>query len=374
MKILVFNWQDITNPQAGGAEVHLHEVFSRVARRGHTVTLYCSAFPGARRTERLNGIDVIREGGRYLFNFRVAYAYAKRFRHEGYDVVVDDMNKIPFFTPLFVRRPLLGITHHLFGTSIFRETNPLFAGYVYVMERLAVLTYRAAGVRFVVGSPSTARELVAAGFPENRVRLIPYAVDHGLHRQTGVAKSPVPLIGYFGRLKKYKSIDHLLLALPDVLQRVPGLRVMIVGEGDDRPRLETLCREMNLAGHVQFTGFVDERTKVELLQKMWVKVTTSSKEGWGLTVLEANACGTPVVASNVPGLRDAVRDNETGLLYRYGDLGDLAAKILEVVTDAGLRERLTREGLRWAAEFDWERSADQTLEVLAGLASPPMRS
>jgi glycosyltransferase involved in cell wall biosynthesis len=364
MKILVFNWQDITNPLAGGAEVHLHEVFSRIARRGHSVTLYCSTFPGARHTEILNGINVIREGGRYFFNYRAAYAYAKRLRHEGFDVVVDDMNKIPFFTPLFVRKPLLGITHHLFSTSIFRETNPLLATYVYVMERLAVWVYRRKGIRFIVGSPSTARELAAEGFPERQVTLIPYAVDHELHRQSGVAKSSTPLIGYFGRLKRYKSIDHLLQVLPAVLERIPALRLMIVGEGDDRPRLEALSREMGLTDRVTFTGFVDERTKVELLQTMWVKVTTSSKEGWGLTVLEANACGTPVVASNVPGLRDAVRDNETGLLYRYGDLGDLAAKIVEVVTNTELRERLTREGLRWAREFDWERSADQTLEVL----------
>src|SRR5512140_209745 len=114
MKILVFNWQDITNPLAGGAEVHLHEVFSRIVQRGHSVTLYCSSFPGAAHTETLGGIKVIREGGRYLFNYRVAYAYATRFRREGFDVVVDDMNKIPFFTPLFDRAPLLGITHHLF--------------------------------------------------------------------------------------------------------------------------------------------------------------------------------------------------------------------------------------------------------------------
>ncbi len=364
MKILVFNWQDITNPLAGGAEVHLHEVFSRIAQRGHSVTLYCSMYPGAKRAEVMNGITIIREGGRYLFNYRVAYAYATKFRHEEFDVVIDDMNKIPFFTPLYVRRPLLGITHHLFSTSIFRETNPVFAAYVYLTEKLAVWLYRSRGSRFVVGSPSTERELVAAGFPKDRVSLVPYAVDHQLHRQTGVAKSPVPLIGYFGRLKKYKSIDHLLQALPAVLKKVPDLRVMIVGEGDDRPRLESLTRELGLSDHVTFTGFVDERTKVELLQSLWVKVTTSSKEGWGLTVLEANACGTPVVASNVPGLRDAVRDNETGLLYRYGDLEDLAEKLVEIVTNVELRERLTQGGLRWAREFDWERSAEQTLTVL----------
>ncbi|MEK7251218.1 MAG: glycosyltransferase family 4 protein, partial [Bacteroidota bacterium] len=118
MKILVVNWQDIKNPMSGGAEVHLHEVFSRIARMGHDVTLFCSSFPNSRPEENINGVRVIRKGGRYLFNFRFLFEYLTRFRKEDYDVVVDDMNKIPFFTPLFVRKPIHGITHHLFGKSI----------------------------------------------------------------------------------------------------------------------------------------------------------------------------------------------------------------------------------------------------------------
>jgi len=364
MKILIFNWEDIKNPLAGGAEVHLHEVFSRIARLGHDVTLYCCAVPGAPAEEELNGIRIIRRGGRYLFNYRVPYAYYTHFRKQHVDVIVDDMNKIPFFTPLFVRETLVGITHHLFGTSIFRETNALFAAYVFVMEYLAVRLYRRRRIPFVVGSPSTYRELLAKRFRSEDVTLVNYAVDHGLHRRTGIPKYPTPLIGYFGRLKKYKSVDHLLLAMPSVIRQIPDVKVIIVGEGDDRPRLEKTTRELGLERQVEFTGFVDERRKVELLQQMWVKVTTSTKEGWGLTVLEANACGTPVISSNVPGLRDAVRDNETGLLYTYGAIDELAEKIVRVISDAALRERLTLNALRWAKEFDWEIAARRTLEII----------
>src|SRR6266849_9244802 len=135
MKILILNWQDIENPLAGGAEVHLHEVFSRIARMGHDVTLFCSSFKGSAPQESIDGINVIREGGRYLFNFRVPYRYLARFQSERFDVVIDDMNKIPFFTPLYVHEPLYVITHHLFNRSIFLEVSWPLAMYVYLAEK-----------------------------------------------------------------------------------------------------------------------------------------------------------------------------------------------------------------------------------------------
>ncbi len=364
MKILVVNWQDITHPLAGGAEVHLHEVFERIASRGHEVTLYCSSYPGAVREEVRNGMRIIREGGRNFFNYRWMWAYLTRFRRDGYDVVVDDMNKIPFFTPLYVRTPILGVTHHLFGASIFKEANVLAAGYVWGMESLAVRLYRACRIPFVVGSPSTHQELLARGFRAEEVPVVHYGVDQRVHRRTGVPRSPVPMIGYFGRLKQYKSVDHLLRALPEVLAKFPDLRTVIVGEGDDRPRLEQIVRDAGLERAVEFAGFVTEERKVELLQQIWFKVMTSAKEGWGLTVLEANACGTTVLASNVAGLRDAVRDDETGLLYEYGNVPELSAKILRLLSDGRLRERLVEGADRYVRSFTWDAAAEKTLSLL----------
>ena len=172
------------------------------------------------------------------------------------------------------------------------------------------------------------------------------------------------MIGYFGRLKKYKSVDHLLRALPSVLAEFPDLKAIIVGEGDDRPRLEALTRELKLQDAVAFTGYVSDQEKVRLLQRMWFKVATSSKEGWGLTVTEANACGTPAIASDVPGLRDAVQDGKTGLLYRYGDISDLAGKIERLTADSELRARLSAGALAWAALFVWDEAARRTIDIL----------
>lgn len=363
LRILVLNWQDIRNPLAGGAEVHLQEIFSRIARSGHAVTLFCSTFPGAPPEEEIGGIRVVRRGGRYLFNFRVPAAWFLRFRKESFDLVVDDMNKIPFFTPLYVRRPLYLVTHHLFGASIFLEAPWPLAAYVRVMELLGFGLFRRRRIPVIVGSPSTKGELTASGFDPALVRVINYCVDRAIHRKTGVPRSATPLLGYFGRLKKYKSVEHFLEAVARLRNPRPDLRVVIVGEGDHRSALERRAASLGLGDAVQFTGFVDEARKVELLQQVWFAVNTSSKEGWGLTVIEANACGTAVVAADVPGLRDAVRDGETGLLYEYGNVADLAAKIERLLDDPALRDRLAGEAHRWASTFDWDAAARETLAL-----------
>jgi len=373
MRILIFNWQDLTHPLSGGAEVHLHSIFSRIARRGHEVTLFCSSYPGAQREQVLDGIRVIRRGGRQLFNFRVPLAYLLRFRRERYDIVIDDLNKIPFFTPLYVREPLVGIVHHLFGRSIFAETNPLVGSYVYLMERWALLFYRLYRIPFFVVSPSTSEEMQARGFRPEGLHIVYNCVDHALYRPEASRRSSVPLIGYFGRLKKYKGVDQFIRASALVRADHPELRVVIVGEGDDRPRLERITAELGLQHTVTFAGYVPEKRKVELLQEMWFGVATSLKEGWGLTVLESNACGTPVIASDVPGLRDAVKDGKTGMLYTHGDIGDLAGNIRMLLDDPALRARLTGNAITWAAEFNWENAAEKTLEILRTYAPETTR-
>ena len=378
MKILAFNWQDIKHPLGGGAEVHFHEIFSRIVKAGHEVTLFCSSFRGALPSEWIDGIEIIRRGGRNTFNFWVPLMYWTRFQRRQFEVVIDDVNKIPFFTPLFVRKPLVGIGHHLFGKTIFLETHFLAALYLYLSEKLFKYIYRR--TPFLVVSESTRQEFLELGFPDENLFIVPNCIDPSVYRTTGVKKSAVPLIGYFGRLKKYKSIDHLLLAYQIVKEDFPETRLRVIGDGDDRKRLERLAEELRLGGSVEFTGYAGGEKKVEFLQAMHFLVNTSSKEGWGLTVLEANACGTCVIASDVPGLRDSVTDGETGLLYEYGNIEQLAEKISVLLRDEKLRERLSKNALEWSKKFRWDDSAKKTLEVLEKviasrkrIPSPPRR-
>jgi glycosyltransferase involved in cell wall biosynthesis len=362
MNILVLNWQDIKNPLGGGAEVHMHEIFKRVVAMGHSVTLYCSRFPGSSAAEEIDGLRVIREGGRYLFNFYVPWRYRSQFRHEKFDVVVDDINKIPFYTPRFVDKPLAGIVHHLFGKAIYLEAQVIPATYVYMAEQVAAGVYR--NTPMAVVSESTRQELIGLGFPPENIVIVPNAVNTRTYAPSADGVHGKPMIGHLGRLKKYKSVDHLLRAFQIVVKDIPDAQIKIVGDGDYRSDLEALARELGVSGQVEFTGYLSQAEKVRHLNQMSVAVNCSAKEGWGLTVIEANACGVPVVASDVPGLRDSVIDGKTGLLYEFGNIEQLAEKITLILRDRNLRNRMSVDALEWGRSFDWEESAIRMVDFL----------
>ena len=362
MKILVINWQDWTNPLSGGAEVHLRETFRRIAGLGHQVTLFCCGYPGAPREETIDGIHIVRRGSRSLFNFVVPWHYVRRFRHEDYDVVVDDINKIPFYTPMYVRRPLVGLSHHFFGTSIFREAGPIFGTYVWLGEKMVDVVYRR--IPFLVVSQSTLDEFVARGFRRENFTIALNAIDHDILHPTGIPKTAHPTIGYFGRLKKYKSVDHVVRAFADMRARIPTAELVIIGRGDFQPELERLAAELHVNDAVRFTGFVTEEEKLRLLQELWVVVNPSMKEGWGIVNVEANACGTPAIAADSPGLRDSVVDGVTGDLYPYGDIGKLSALMERILTNDALRARYRDASIEFARSLTWDDTARITLDVL----------
>jgi glycosyltransferase involved in cell wall biosynthesis len=362
MRILVINWQDWTNPLAGGAEAHLRETFRRIAAKGHDVTLFCSSYPGAASEETIDGIRIVRKGGRNTFNFHVPRAYRELTRSEHYDVVVDDVNKIPFYTPLFVRHPLVVISHHFFGSSIFLEAGRVLGSYVYAAEKLVDRIYR--NERFLVVSESTLDEFVRRGFPRENFTLALNGLDHERLHPTGVPKSAHPTVGYFGRLKKYKSPDHLVRAFARVRRELPEAELVFIGRGDFQPELEQLAGELGVADSTRFAGFVSEEEKLRLLQELWVVVNPSMKEGWGIVNVEANACGTPAIAADSPGLRDSVRHGLNGLLYRYADVDGLADELLLVLRDPVLRGRLEQGALEFARSLSWDDTAETTLRVL----------
>lgn len=363
MNILALNWEDLSNPQAGGAEVHLQEILKRIARRGHNVTLLCSGYPGSLPSEEVDGIKIVRRGSRFNFNFAAPFALKSLLREGNWDIVIEDINKIPFYTPLYHKLPLLVVIPHLFSDSVFKEINFVLGLYIYLSEKPISWLYK--GFQTMVISESTKEDLVKRGLSPEDIHVVHCGIDQNHYRfSASVRKYSAPTVIYLGRLKKYKSVDHLLKAFALTLKTIPEARLMVVGEGDYKEELIGLTRRLSLDGKVEFTGFVDEEEKVRRLQQAWVAVYPSLKEGWGLTNIEANACGTPVVASNVPGLKDSVVPGRTGLLYEYGDLPKLSECLVKILSDGELRERLTQGGLAWAKEFSWDTAAEKTLELM----------
>ncbi len=363
MRILLVNWMDPANPQAGGAEVHITEIFSRFVARGDEVTLVSSGFRGSSRHDHYRGIRIIRTGTRETFNFLAPRLLRKLDARCDFDIVVEDINKVPLFTPLFLKKPVLAVIPHLFGEAVFRETNTVLASYVWLMEKPIPRVYRHS--IFEVISESTARDIERRGVNPERVRVVHCGMDHAAYREDpSVNKFNRPTVLYVGRIKRYKSVDVVIRAMPGVIERVPEARLAVVGSGDNLDDLKRLAASLGIADRIEFTGFVSSGEKVDWMRRSHVIVNPSPREGWGLTNIEAGACGTPAVASDADGLRDSVRDGVTGMLFPYGDYAALAGHLVKILADDTLREELSRNAAAWARTFTWENAARETMKIV----------
>lgn len=374
MNILLVNWQDLRNPHAGGAEIHLFELFSRLAARGHRVRLVCSSFEGAPAVEMVDGIEVHRHGDRHSFALVGRRAVKRALREEPADILVDDVNKLPLFTATLTDLPVYTLVPHLFGTTAFQEVSWPMAATVWLAERPIPWLYRRAWFHAI--SDSTRDDLVARGVPRERIAVVYPGVDsvRFTPSPSGQRTDP-PRFVYVGRIKRYKGVELLLRALLEARRHRPDLTLDIAGSGDDRPRLEALAATLGLGEAVRFLGFVDEATKLALLRGAVANVFPSPKEGWGITVMEAAACGTPSLASDSPGLRDSVRDGITGILVPHGDVAAMAAAMCRLADDPLLVATLGAAARRHAEQLTWESAADQVerhlADLVAGRVPPP---
>jgi glycosyltransferase involved in cell wall biosynthesis len=363
LHLLAVNFRCPHHPEAGGAELHLEEILLEAVRRGMRVTWLASSFPGAEREREHRGMTLVRRGAWWNFNLVLPGVLRREFSNRPPDLVVEDINKVPCFAPTWTSAPVATIVPHLFGTAAFHEAPWPIACYVLALELLIPAVYRR--TPFVVISESTRDDLVARGLPGRRITVAHCGLDHETYREDpAVPRSERPTILYIGRLRRYKGVDWLMRALAAVLVRRPDARLVIVGDGPYLAELKLLAARRGVAHAVEFRGFLPRAQKVRLIQEAWVLVQPSPKEGWGLTVVEAGACGTAVVAADSPGLRDSVRRDETGLLVPYDDTSALSQALARVIEDKALRLRLGRAGAEWAARFTWPECARRSLDAL----------
>jgi glycosyltransferase involved in cell wall biosynthesis len=359
---LLVNWNDRENPHAGGAEIHLHELFGRIASWGHDVHLIASGWPRCTPETEIDGMRVTRTGGRHSFALRARGAVRRALRERSFDVVIEDINKLPLFLPTLTRLPFVAIVPHLFGTTAFAEASIPMATIVWAAELPIPWVYRKAAFHAI--SESTRDDLVRRGVPRERVVVIHPGVDaRAYHPDPATPRAARPTFLYLGRLKRYKGVEFALRALATARQSRADLTLDICGQGDDRPRLEDLTRELGLEQAVRFLGYVPEAEKERLLRQAWAVVFPSPKEGWGITNVEAAASGTPAIASDSPGLRESVQDGVTGFLVPHGDTTALANRMLALAADGAgaLVERLGTAARRFAEGLSWDAAARATL-------------
>ncbi len=368
MKLLMLNERDVAHPLAGGVEVHLEEVASRLASQ-HAIetTVLCCGFPGAPAEEERRGIRFRRIGNRYSYYGLLPLHARAAAARLGPDLVVENLSRLLFFSRLYLPRvPRLGLVHQLFGLGAFRQLGFPLAPWVVASEALLPLAY--ADCPFVAVSPSTREDLVRRGIAAERIRVVLGGIDHGRYRPDPAVAIDPDLVVFLGRLEVHKGIDLLLDAWHAVRGARPGARLVIIGTGTAATRMRSRAASRHHGETVRFLGFVPDDEKVSWLRRAAVVVQPSHKEGFGLTVLEANACGTPVVASDVPGLRDSVRHDQTGLLVPVGDVVAFARALVRLLEDPALRTQLGTAGAVWSQAFSWDAVSAAVAEICRAAA------
>ena len=353
-RLVVVNWRDRTHPEAGGAEVVCEELAHRLAASGWEVTYLTSRGPGQARTDLRGAVRYVRLGGRLgVYPLVLGWLFLRRRR---IDAVLDSQNGIPFFSPLAVRRSaaVVLLLHHVHQDQFAMHFPPAAARMGRVLEGpVSRIVYRDRTVVAVSASTrQQARQLLQLHGPI----LVAPPGSHPV--QVPPVRAPSPRIVCVGRLVAHKRLELVIRCLPELLRRWPDLELHIVGDGAARPGLEAETLRLGLGSSVTFHGMVDEDTKVRLVATGWVGATASAFEGWCLSVIEANAAGLPMVGLHRPGVRDSIRDGETGWLARSEEeLAATLSRAIETLSDPDTAASFSEAVRSWASRFTWGEMA-----------------
>jgi glycosyltransferase involved in cell wall biosynthesis len=357
LRVIALTWRDLANPSAGGAEVLIDRLLSGLRERGHHVTLVSGGPVSEHEYQVVNG------GGTYSQYLTAPLICMTRLRQA--DVIIDVENGLPYFSPLWRRKPSLCLVHHVHTD----QWHGHFPATVAPGCRARVRWVMPAVYRnriFVAVSSSTAAELCAIGVPHRNIRIVESGVD--IPSGVPAPKSQDPLYVSLSRLVPHKRIDLLLRSWERAAREVPG-RLVIAGDG---PELASLQKQAATIPRVEMVGRISEETKDTLLSEAWAIVSTAHHEGWGMSIMEAAAVGTPSLVLDAPGIRDAVVDGVTGVVVR-GPEDEISSRLadawVDYASDAGLRQKLGDAALERAASFSWDKTIDRWEAVLQEVAT-----
>jgi glycosyltransferase involved in cell wall biosynthesis len=325
-----------------------------LATLGHDVTFVAAGFAGAAKEETLDGIHVIRLGGIHSLWLTTFIRYMRSWRGR-FDVVVAEGfggSRIPRLTPLYVTEPVITEWHQIHRELFAIQYPRLMNVPLNLLERLTAWVHRNTLVR--AGTEEWRQAFPNIGFNPENVFVVPVSIRDEWFGGSGIGP-PKASILWLGKLRRYKCPHHVIRSMVDVVKQVPEAKLIISGRRDDvayERELRNLTTDLHLEHNVEFRFNVSESEKRDLLRSSRILVVPSAVEGFGIVVLEANACGVPVIASTgVP--EGAVRDGFNGLRYTFGRIDSLATKILELLTNDDLHARLSDQGRHFARSFAW---------------------
>lgn len=351
MHVLFCNWRDTRNPEGGGSERYVETMARGLVERGHRVTVACAAHDDAPPDEVIDGVRFVRRGTKLDIYAITALRILMR-RYGRIDLVVDVQNGLPFFTRLVTRKPVVVLVHH-----VHREQWPVvypgLFGRVgwWIESQLAPRIYRRS--RYVAVSNSTRMELVGLGIDRDRITVVHNGNEPA--PRVDVVRDPEPRLCVLGRLVPHKQFEHAIDALAALVDDHPSATLDVIGTGWWECELRDHADAAGVGDAVRFHGFVDDRTKHELLAQAWLMVLPSLKEGWGLVVGEAGSHGTPAIAySTAGGTTESIAHKDSGLLV--DDRAALVAAVADLVDHEDVREFLGDGARRMSHSFTWQAS------------------
>lgn len=348
MKILWLAHRDPLNPRAGGAERTIYEVCTRLIMKGHNVILLTGGWKGSKSMENLHGIEIYRFGKSIAIHLTLPVFLLKYH----YDLVVNDLgHAVPWLSSTILNKHNIVFFRHLHVRSLPGQVNPLIAKVITAIEKCYFIIYH--DTVFVTESDTSKNDLLKLGIKEDEIVMNPPGVDFNLFHPA--AKTLYPTLVYFGGMRRYKRPQEVLFLLKGLLERMEAVDLFIIGAGPEESNLRKLASELNLLGHAIFKGRVSDKELSHIVASSWLNVHTSVTEGWGLSILEASAAGTPTVAYDVPGVKDAVEDEINGIKVVDGDRKALSEAAFLILSNP---EKWWFSSVEVAKKYSWDKTAE----------------
>ncbi len=367
MNILILNWRDIKNPQSGGAEILTHELAKRMVGDGQNVIQFSSRYKNSKASEMVDGVKIIRRGNpdaRTLFSsvHYEAYKYYKKNLKGKVDLVIDEVHGIPFFTPLYVKEKKVVLICEVAGKLWDVAVKFPFNFFGKSVEKIYPFLYK--NLPVITISNSSKNELVDLGFSKKSTSVIKLGCDTPII--SNPKKNKFPTLIFVGRLTRQKGIEDAILVTSILKKSFPRICLWVIGRGQDRyvRYLNELIKKSSLEQNVKLWGFVEDDEKNKLLEKSHVLISPSAKEGWGLTVHEAGARGTPSVTYNVEGLREVVIPGKNGLLSKTNTPGDMAKSVELLLSDKKKYEQMQQGAIEERKKFTWQATYNNFKSII----------
>lgn len=368
MNILIFSWRGPGHPNAGGAEISTHEHAMGWIKAGHNVVLFTSYYKGAKRQEKIDGVEIIRSGRQFFGVHWEAFKWYCFASHQRFDLVIDQFHGIPFFTPLYVKEKKLSFIHEVtkevWKFNQFPPPVKLFVGILgNLIEPFIFKLYK--NIPFMTVSYSTKRDLEEWGIPEGNITVVNNGVAPPPFKSLPKKETKTTII-FLGALAQDKGIEDALRVFAKLNSKFNGWQFWVVGKSDSKylSGLKALSNKWKLGGKIKFWGYVSEQKKFELLARAHLLINPSIREGWGLVVIEAASAGTPTIAFNVAGLRDSIIDAKTGILTEDNTIDKMVEEIVQLMHNKPRYEEIRKNAILWSKKFTWKKTTKMSLKLI----------